>query len=62
MSLNHNTVYPKRYIVTEGNLTNGFAFYGPFKRYGEAAEWIHHNMHVGSVTRIAILHDVKNDL
>lgn len=58
MSMRHNTVYPKRYLVSTGSIITGFVFYGPFKEYDKALLWKTHNLHVGTQCRIVEMFDV----
>ena len=52
MTLNHNTVYPKRYMLAEGDLVRGWTFYGPFDTTDKAWAWATDNMHVGTFFKI----------
>ena len=62
MSVNNNTMYPKQWLLYWGDLIRGFHFYGPFKSYDEAFKWSNDQLHVGTVSRIIEMADVRNDL
>ena len=59
--MKHNTIYPKRYIVSVGDLMTGYTFYGPFSTHDKAWSWTVDNMHVGTVIKIVPMFDVKDD-
>lgn len=61
MSMMHNTVYPKKYLVSSGNLSLGFTFHGPFSTHLKAMEWTLGNMHVGAEVRVVEMFDVRED-
>ena len=60
MTMKHNTMYPKLYLISEGNLMRGYTFHGPFKTHDGAWAWAINNMHVGSVIKIIEMFDVKD--
>ncbi len=60
MSLKHNTIYPKRYIVTTGDLIQGFLFYGPFDTYPRVQSWLLDNLHADTPFNIVELFDVRD--
>ncbi len=61
MTLNHNTVYPKRYLLAEGDLARGWTFYGPFETSDKAWAWATDNMHVGTFFKIIDMNDVRDE-
>ena len=60
MTLNHNTIYLKRYVITEGDLVRGWTFYGPFETFDKARLWSLDNLHVGSACKVVEMSDVRD--
>ena len=56
-----HTVYPVKYMVAVGDLTQGFQFYGPFTEDKFAARWVHNNFQRGIEYRVYSIFDVRED-
>ncbi len=61
MSQINHTVYPKLWTLYWGTLNKGYHFYGPFNSYNEAYEWGRLHLHVGTISHIIEVSDVRKE-
>lgn len=57
---NTHTVYPIKYMVAVGGLSEGFHFYGPFTEDKFAARWAYNNLKRGIEYRVYSIFDTRD--
>jgi len=55
-----HTVYPIKYMVAVGGLSEGFQFYGPFTMDQFATQWAYDNLKRGIEYRVYPMFDTRN--